>query len=235
METKFELENIENLSIHEYAYLTPNMIDDQFNALVLDIKDNGQLEPVKVCRGKIYDGRHRMKALGLLGEKTIKIDIDNTLSEEDIKSQVRSLENRRHQTPTQLAIMAYKEYMLLSKDKDTKENQGVVASRFGISRSNLAEVKSLAERAPDIVDFLFNGQKFNIGTVNNPSFTNNVRAINAFIREERTSRISEPKEFELTMEENEYINNIANDMLLKYGKDTVLDIAKRLYFICSKE
>lgn len=235
MATKFELENIENLSIHEYAYLTPNMIDDQFNALVLDIKDNGQLEPVKVCRGKIYDGRHRMKALGLLGEKTIKIDIDNTLSEEDIKSQVRSLENRRHQTPTQLAIMAYKEYMLLSKDKETKENQGVVASRFGISRSNLAEVKSLAERAPDIVDFLFNGQKFNIGTVNNPSFTNNVRAINAFIREERTSRISEPKEFELTMEENEYINNIANDMLLKYGKDTVLDIAKRLYFICSKE
>lgn len=235
MATKFELENIENLSIHEYAYLTPNMIDDQFNALVLDIKDNGQLEPVKVCRGKIYDGRHRMKALGLLGEKTIKIDIDNTLSEEDIKSQVRSLENRRHQTPTQLAIMAYKEYMLLSKDKETKENQGVVASRFGISRSNLAEVKSLAERAPDIVDFLFNGQKFNIGTVNNPSFTNNVRAINAFIREERTSRISEPKEFELTMEENEYINNIANDMLLKYGRDTVLDIAKRLYFICSKE
>lgn len=235
MATNFEVENIERLSIHEYAYLTPNMIDDQFNALVLDIKDNGQLEPVKVCRGKIYDGRHRMKALSLLGNKTIKIDIDDTLSEEDIKSQVRSLENRRHQTPTQLAIMAYKEYMLLSKDKETKENQGVVASRFGISRSNLAEVKSLAERAPDIVDFLFNGQKFNIGTVNNPSFTNNVRAINAFIREERTSRISEPKEFELTMEENEYVNNIANDMLLKYGKDTVLDIAKRLYFVCSNE
>lgn len=235
MAKNFEVENIEKLDIHEYAYLTPNMIDDQFNALVLDIKDNGQLEPVKVCRGKIYDGRHRMKALSLLGSKTIKIDTDDTLSEEDIRSQVRSLENRRHQTPTQLAIMAYKEYMLLSKDKETKENQGVVASRFGISRSNLAEVKSLAERAPDIVDFLFNGQKFNIGTVTNPSFTNNVRAINAFIREERTSRISEPKEFELTIEENEYINKIANDMLLKYGKDTVLDIAKRLYFVCSKE
>lgn len=226
---------IETLGVHEYAKLTPNMVDDQFNALVIDIQNNGQLEPVKVCRGKIYDGRHRLKALTALGKSHIKIDVNDNLTEDDIRSQVRSLENRRHQTPTQLAIMAYKEYMMLSSNADTKVSQGDVAARFGVTRTNLAEVKSLAERAPDIVDILFNGHKFNIGSTGCPNLTNNVRAINSWIKTERLERVSEPKEFKLTQEENEFINEITNELILKYGKDTMLDISKRAYAILTKE
>ena len=48
-----------DLNIHKYANLTPLMVEEQYIALKLDIKDNGQIEPVRVCRGLIYDGRHR--------------------------------------------------------------------------------------------------------------------------------------------------------------------------------
>lgn len=227
--------DISKLRTHRYAELTPKMIPEQFEALKLDIKDNGQLEPIKVSKGFVYDGRHRIAALLSLGESTVEAIVDNGLSDADIKSQVLSLENRRHQTPTQLAIMAYKEYVMLSADADTKESQGSIAQRFGITRTNLAEVKSLADRAPDIIDFLFDGNKFNIGTTANPSYTNNVRAINAYIKAERIDRMVGPVEFKLSAEESEYVNNIANDLILKHGKDTMLDIAKRIYSICNKE
>ena len=226
---------IKDIKIHKYAELTPRMIPEQFEALKMDIKENGQLEPIKLSGTNCYDGRHRIAALSELGETTVEALVDNSLSDSDIKSQVLSLENRRHQTPTQLAIMAYKEYLMLSADAETKESQGSVAQRFGVSRANLAEVKSLYDRAPDLIDFLFNGNKFNIGTAANPSYTNNVRAINAYIKTERIDRMSEPKEFKLSLEESEYVNEIANDLILKHGKDTMLDIAKRIYSICNKE
>lgn len=223
--------NIESLQIHEYANLTPNMVDEQFKALVIDIQTNGQLEPVKVCKGKIYDGRHRLKALKLLNKKKIKAIVDDNLTEEDIRSQVRSLENRRHQTPTQLAIMAYKEYVMLSKNDDTKESQGKIAERFGITRTNLAEVKSLAERAPDVVEMLYDGHKFNIGTVLNPTYTNNVRTINAYIREDRQNRLSTPAEygFKFTTEETEFIDQLVKDLIDTHGTSVALEVSKRIY------
>lgn len=227
--------NIKDIKIHRYAELTPRMIPEQFEALKMDIKVNGQLEPIKLSGTNCYDGRHRIAALTELGSETVEALVDNSLSDSDIKSQVLSLENRRHQTPTQLAIMAYKEYLMLSSDNETKESQGSVAQRFGVSRKNLVEVKSLHDRAPDLIDFLFNGNKFNIGTTVNPSYTNNVRAINAYIKTERIDRMSEPKEFKLTVEESEYVNEIANDLILRYGKENILDIVKRIYSICNKE
>jgi len=225
---------IENIKIHKYAELTPRMIEEQYEALKNDIKVNGQIEPIKLTGIQCYDGRHRIRALTELGCKTVKAVVNNNLTDSDIKSLVLSLENRRHQTPTQLAIMAYKEYMMLNENEDTKESQGSVANRFGVSRKNLSEVKALADRAPDLIDFLFDGHKFNTGTTSNPNYTNNVRVINAYIKQERLSRISEPKEVGLTSDENEFINEISKDLILKHGKETMLEVAKRIYAMCSQ-
>lgn len=218
-----------DLNIHKYANLTPLMVEEQYIALKLDIKDNGQIEPVRVCRGLIYDGRHRFRALNELGSETIKAIVDDTLSEEDIKSQVYSFENRRHQTATQLAISAYKEYMLLLKNEDTKESQGSVAERFGVGRKNLSEVKSLAERAPDLIDFLFDGKKLNIGTDSMPNMTNNIRAINAWIKSDRLSRMIESNyEFKLTDDENDAIKLAIDEIENKYGLDIAVEASKRI-------
>lgn len=221
--------NIKDIKIHRYAELTPRMIPEQFEALKMDIKENGQLEPIKLSGSNCYDGRHRIAALTELGQTTVEAIINNELSDSDIKSQVLSLENRRHQTPTQLAIMAYKEYLMLSSDSDTKESQGSVAKRFGITRTNLAEVKSLAERSPDIIDYLFDGNKLNIGSATVPNMTNNVRAISAWLKTDMEIRMDTSySESKMTSYENEVIDIAVQELINKYGIDVSIDVAKRI-------
>lgn len=221
--------NIKDIKIHRYAELTPRMIPEQFEALKMDIKENGQLEPIKLSGSNCYDGRHRIAALTELGQTTVEAIINNELSDSDIKSQVLSLENRRHQTPTQLAIMAYKEYKMLSFDADTKESQGSVAKRFGITRTNLAEVKSLAERSPDIIDYLFDGNKLNIGSATVPNMTNNVRAISAWLKTDMEIRMDTSySESKMTSYENEVIDIAVLELISRYGIDVSIDVAKRI-------
>ena len=172
-----------------------------------------------------------MKSIKELGLETIKAEVDDKATEEEIKTRVKSLENRRHQTPTQLAIMAFKEYKLLSKDDDSKESQESVAKRYGISRRNLAEVKTLSERAPELVDILFNGDKFNTGTTTNPCFTNNIRVINAFVKDDTYSRVGKPKECKLSQEELEFLETEAMKIIAEHGTSTAMDLAKRLFGI----
>lgn len=220
---------IKDIKIHRYAELTPRMIPEQFEALKMDIKENGQLEPIKLSGTNCYDGRHRIAALTELGRTTVEAVINNELSDSDIKSQVLSLENRRHQTPTQLAIMAYKEYKMLSFDSDTKESQGSVAERFGVSRKNLAEVKSLAERSPDIIDYLFDGNKLNIGSATVPNMTNNVRAISAWLKTDMEIRMDTTySESKMTSYENEVVDIAVQELINKYGIDVSIDVAKRI-------
>lgn len=221
--------NIKDIKIHRYAELTPRMIPEQFEALKMDIKENGQLEPIKLSGTNCYDGRHRIAALSELGQTTVEAVVNNELSDSDIKSQVLSLENRRHQTPTQLAIMAYKEYKMLSFDTDTKESQGSVAKRFGITRTNLAEVKSLAERSPDIIDYLFDGNKLNIGSATVPNMTNNVRAIGAWLKTDMEIRMDTSySESKMTSYENEVIDIAVQELISRHGIDVSIDVAKRI-------
>ena len=226
---------VSDLLTHRYAEITPNMIEAQFEALKLDIEQNGQLEPIKVWKHKnklyVYDGRHRLKSIKELGLETIKAEVDDKATEEEIKTRVKSLENRRHQTPTQLAIMAFKEYKLLSENAESKESQESVAKRYGISRKSLAEVKTLSERAPELIEILFNGDKFNTGTTTNPCFTNNIRVINAFVKDDTYSRVGKPKECKLSQEELEFLETEAMKIIAEHGTSTAMDLAKRLFGI----
>jgi hypothetical protein len=52
---------------HEAAALFPPMSKREFEALVVDIKENGQREPIITLDGKILDGRHRWRACEQLG------------------------------------------------------------------------------------------------------------------------------------------------------------------------
>ena len=45
------------LSIHPEALRTPRMVESQYEALKLDIEQNGQIEPIVLYRGKIVDGK----------------------------------------------------------------------------------------------------------------------------------------------------------------------------------
>jgi hypothetical protein len=55
------------LAAHPAADLFPQMAPGDYEALVADIKENGQLEPIIVHDGMILDGRHRYNACRKLG------------------------------------------------------------------------------------------------------------------------------------------------------------------------
>ena len=49
------------MEIHELANIIPNMSDEEYQALKLDIQTNGLLNPIMLYENKILDGRNRYK------------------------------------------------------------------------------------------------------------------------------------------------------------------------------
>ena len=100
---------IEGLEIHRITELNPMMEEEQYNALREDIRINGQLVPAIMYRGKIIDGRHRLLALKEIGEPTIKaVKLPNNYSLNSAMEVVESMEKRRHQDKTSMAIKGWK-------------------------------------------------------------------------------------------------------------------------------
>ena len=155
-----EEKSIYSVELHPITETHPVMSTEQFSAFVEDIAKNGQLEPVKLYRGKIVDGRHRYKALKQLGITTIKVDtLGNNLTLDEVRDLVNSTEIRRHQTPTQLAIKAYRLYT----SKSVKQAEAV--KMIGCSLTNLKYVVELEKLGRlDIIELLESGRKYNVST-----------------------------------------------------------------------
>ncbi len=177
--SKVSSKSLNDLEIHDLALRTPAMNDIQFKALRMSLAEQGQLEPIRLYRGKVIDGRHRIKAARELEWENI-----NTVSEassqsiEDVEQKVlHGWENRRHQTVTQKAIFAYNEFCKLRREGNTI-SQGAVAQQFGVSRLMLSRAKTLDELvSDDILNVLFNGGKINIGLESNPQLTDSLGSL----------------------------------------------------------
>ena len=146
--------SLSEVEIHELANLTPSMTEAEFKGLKLSIHENGQQMPIKMYRGKCIDGRHRVKALRELGIADVFYENENSqLSLDDIRTKILTVyERRRHQTPTQKAIMAYREYQRVRESGD-KVGQGTIAESLGTTIKQLGRAKQLEEVAgKDIVE-----------------------------------------------------------------------------------
>ena len=172
--------NINEVSLHELTKTHPVMSEGQFNALKKDIEVHGQKVPVILYRGKIVDGRHRYKALTQLGRDTILANsLPNNLSLQDVKAEVMSTELRRHQTPTQLAIKAYRLY-------EAGITQAEALARTGASKGNLAYVVQLVKMGRlDIVSLLEAGNKFDIGESSFPKPSDSLLGIVTFLKKQQ--------------------------------------------------
>lgn len=164
------------LDLHPLAETTPVMTDNNYTALKADIEVNGQLEPVTLYRGRIIDGRHRWLILQELGITTITaIKLPHNTSATKLKSIVHSKETRRHKTPTQLAITAYR----LMLESTTKLTQKDAAAVVGADARKVSDAKHIANThgRMDILDTLFDGDKLNIGSEYEPFRTDSLPAI----------------------------------------------------------
>lgn len=228
-----------DLDIHQEANATPNMTKEQYEALKIDIERNGQIEPVILYRGKIIDGRHRYRIMSELNKKTINtVSIPNNSTIADIKSLVKSKETHRHQTPTQLAIYAYR-YMKnnnanLSR-KEKEMTQAEASKEFGVGIAQIGRVARIDNKLmrPDILDMLFDGNKFNIGSSIRPLLSDSLKSIiNYFDKlaaEQSTIDIGVELEDKLTEEDNIIINRFMN--AIRTQKKIVMEgLSRKLYY-----
>jgi len=100
------------LTVHPIANQIPPMTKQDFQALLDDIRQNGQREPILVLKGAILDGRHRFFAIQWLNHdgqaiKPDSVEYTGPTDETSLWSLVLSRNlQRRHLTTGQRAILA---------------------------------------------------------------------------------------------------------------------------------
>lgn len=161
------------LSFHPIASIFPMMTGDEFDALVADIAENGQREPIYTHDNQIIDGRNRYNACLKLGLKPIIREWDGIGS---LVSFVVSLNlHRRHLTSSQRAVIALDVLPML--EQEAKERQGErtdltsvkdlthdpqraseqAATIFGTNRQYVSDAKRIAAEAPEVLDSVRSG------------------------------------------------------------------------------
>jgi len=226
---------LEDLEIHRLAELTPTMTKAQFDALVASIQEHGQEVPIVTYRGRVIDGRHRVKAMRELKMVTIKaISEDSQMSETDLKIKILDVyENRRHQTPTQKAIMAYRMYAE-AKANGEKVSQGYVAERMGTVVKQLGRASTLHKLAGDeIIELLFQGKKLNTGTILQPNNTDSLASLILFFKNKVDNLIDNSEKTtineDFTDEEIELSNTIIHELTSIHSKRMLTRINTMLY------
>jgi hypothetical protein len=182
-----EVKRVADMELHPLTATHPVMNNEQYEAFKLDVATNGQLQPVLLYRGKIVDGRHRLRALKELGiDKIATSNLNNNLKIADVKAKVMSTERRRHQSPTQLAINGYRLYR-----DGMKQPEAVLAT--GCSLTNLQHVVSLEKLGRlDIIELLEKGGKFDIGNGSYRKFTDSLLGIVQWVKATRPKDESVP-------------------------------------------
>lgn len=157
----------QDIEIHDAAYLFPEMQEQEFAELKQDIGRNGLQMPILLYRGKVVDGRHRLRACTELG---IVPRFEEMLAANDaaVNQAVVSINlHRRHLTESQRALVAAR---LTNSTIGTNQHtagavsQQKVAEELGISvDSVLRGKKVLKNGVPELVEAVAAG-KINISS-----------------------------------------------------------------------
>lgn len=93
----------------EFSQFNPVKSEDDYKKLLLQIKEQGQLDPGYMKKNRLGDGTHRARACLELGIKMMVVDIDPEISNEDyiIICNTNTFSSR-NDSPTQLAIKGFK-------------------------------------------------------------------------------------------------------------------------------
>ncbi len=124
---------------HKIAEEHRLMDDEEFRALSLSIDNIGQIEPVKIYRNLLVDGRHRHKAIKELSIKKVKAEIlPQNMTLNEVRELVFGTEIRRHNNRSQIAIEAY----LYGQKQDTRQyTQKELGEKFGIDQGEISRAK----------------------------------------------------------------------------------------------
>lgn len=135
---------------HPAADAFPALEGAEFDALVEDIRQHGQREPIVLHNGMILDGRNRYRAVTLLSMKPKFVEWDGIGTPEAFVISKNIM--RRHLTPSQRAMLVAK-FTNLSKGQradlvNTTSGLSIrqAAEIAGVSRAVVQDAKSVRER-----------------------------------------------------------------------------------------
>lgn len=164
------------LDFHPVANIFPLMTGAEYDALVSDIAEHGQHEPIWLHPdGRIIDGRNRYRAccdLGLVPERK------TWDSKGSLVAFVVSLNlHRRHLTSSQRAVIALDVLPMLEEEARARQGQRTdltsvkdltdvksqratdqAASIVGTNRQYVSDAKRIAQTAPDLIDKVRSGK-----------------------------------------------------------------------------
>ncbi len=148
-----------NFKTDTSADMFPMMGDIQLNVLKDSIAKEGQTEPILIWRGSIVDGRNRCKALNESGVTSVIVKkLPHKMSRDERIALTKLIENtRRHETPTQLACSAVREYYRL-KALGEKVTVKVIVEKYPTSRGNFEVAKWIYDRYRGDFELLFEGK-----------------------------------------------------------------------------
>ncbi len=216
-----------NVNIHDLANINPIATKEDFIALKKSIALIGQTNPVVMYKGFLIDGRHRLKAIKELGIGSIKYTNElSTNTMEDIEEIIMATENRRHQTPTQKAILALNYYNKM-KQHGEKISQGEAAEKFGTTRLMIGRAKTLSGlTGQGIIDTLFNGEKILVS--NRPPTDSLLTLINHFktVEEDMTQQRAQ---IDLTDDEKAYVKEHLENISSTHNKQVIKALANGFY------
>jgi len=160
------------LEFHPVASIFPLLAGDDFRALVEDIHQNGQLEPIWTYEGTIIDGRNRYMACRSLGIEATAREWNGNGS---LIGFVVSMNlRRRHLTSSQRAAIAVdmlpmleaeaRDRMLTGKPNDPSQfiDEGRAtehaADLLGTNRQYVSDAKRLKQEAPEVYERVRTGE-----------------------------------------------------------------------------
>lgn len=155
----------ETFKISKYAGIVPLPTAEEQMALTNDIDKNGLLEPIRIYKGEIVDGRSRQKSCVSTNTRIRYIELDHELTEKEVIVVVKSLNTRRNLTNTQKVISAVKEYFR-QKENGLKVKQADTATAWGISLRLLASGIYIYKAKNSLIEPLFNGLSVELITPN---------------------------------------------------------------------
>lgn len=173
--TQKNITTITTYETDELANLVPLASDSELKALQIDIKTNGQKEPIILWNNKIVDGRNRQLACQKLGIELEVTHLDDSLSYNEVAKIVKSMNTRRNLTETQKIMSAVK------SQKSFGGTNKEVSEQWGISERTFKNAKYIDVNEPEYIDKLFDGNSVKIyDTIKRYDITTN--KVNAIAR-----------------------------------------------------
>jgi len=127
------------LTPHSFAEKFPHMNATDFDALVADIKANGQHEPIVIFEGKVLDGRHREAACAQLGIEPICKTFDGDAVAARLLAASLNV-HRRHLNREQR-----RELIVSELKRDSTQSDRVIAEKAKVNHETVGHARRKLE------------------------------------------------------------------------------------------